>query len=95
LYFCASKASKLSTSQRARMSKGTSPTTKVALPNVAPCQHTSAYVSIRQHTSAYVSIRQHRAGRRRQQSRSRKLRYYIYIYPTTDGERLTDEALSY
>ncbi len=45
LYFCTSKASKLSTAvsseQRDRQ------------------QHTSAYVSIRQHTSAYVSIRQH------------------------------------
>jgi hypothetical protein len=28
-------------------------------PPLAPCQHTSAYVSTRQHTSAHVGIRQH------------------------------------
>jgi hypothetical protein len=50
LYFCTSKASKLSACRSRSM-----------IPRLehTPSRHTSAHVSTRQHTSAYVSIRQH------------------------------------
>jgi hypothetical protein len=60
LYFCTSKASKLSTWAGAR--HGTHPSAHAPPSShflLLIRQHTSAYVSIRQHTSAYVSIRQH------------------------------------
>jgi hypothetical protein len=53
LYFCTSKASKLSTCAGAEAYEARH---VVRAPRL---RHTSAYVSIRQHTSAYVSIRQH------------------------------------
>jgi hypothetical protein len=73
LYFCTSKASKVSTNTdtcdlsstgsigggrgRLAVSPLSSPSSSTL--NACIRQHTSAYVSIRQHTSAYVSIRQH------------------------------------
>ncbi len=70
LYFCTSKASKLST-WRLCTSQRTLRSHCLLSPTAHTCRsirqytsayvsiHTSAYVSIRQHTSAYVSIRQH------------------------------------
>jgi hypothetical protein len=59
LYFCTSKASKLSTILRSSSSCSRCICSLCSLSLTCIRQHTLAYVSIRQHTSAYVSIRQH------------------------------------
>jgi hypothetical protein len=62
LYFCTSKASKLSTCMRGGGGGAFGRPIRGGRRGQRLPMHTSAYVSIRQHTPAYVSIRQHKSA---------------------------------
>jgi hypothetical protein len=98
LYFCTSKASKLSTSssrrilsrrrEAGRYASGAVPHPALASPYVTISQNTSAYVSICQYTSVYVSACC-RGGAKQDETRPphchtlRRAAAYLYVYIRT------------